>query len=104
VLKLTPSDLAKRLAAGDRLDEIAKAQGVDVKDVFSAIMKLGPGGARDILGRGFGAGGKGYGFGHHGFGGKRPGHTKDEAPQPPTQTQPSTQSGSYSGSSPKTHI
>jgi hypothetical protein len=60
VLKLTPSDLAKRLAAGDRLDEIAMAQGVDVKDVFSAIMKLGPGGAPGILGRGFGFG---FGFG-----------------------------------------
>jgi hypothetical protein len=110
VLKLTPSDLAKRLAAGDRLDEIAKAQGVDVKDVLSAIMKLGPGGAPGILGRGFGfgfgLGGMGHGFGHRGFGGKGPGHTKDQPPQPPTptQTQPSTQSGSYSGSSPKTHI
>jgi hypothetical protein len=113
VLKLAPADLAKRLAAGDRLDEIAKAQGVDVQDVFSAIMKLGPGGVSGILGRGFG--GKGHGFGHRGFGGKGPfgegpfggngpGHTKDRAPQPPTETQPSTQSGSYSASSPKTHI
>jgi hypothetical protein len=104
VLKLTPSDLAKRLAAGDRLDEIATAQGVDVKDVFSAIMKLRQGGASGILGPGFGSGGKGHGFGHRGFGGKGPGHTRGQAPPPPTQTQPSTQGGSYSASSPRTHI
>jgi hypothetical protein len=104
VLKLTPSDLAKRLAAGDRLDEIATAQGVDVKDVFSAIMKLRQGGASGILGPGFGFRGKGHGFGQRGFGGKGPGHENGQAPQPPTQTQPSTQSGSYSASSPGTHI
>jgi hypothetical protein len=103
VLKLTPSDLAKRLAAGDRLDEIATAQGVDVKDVFSAIMKLRQGGASGILGPGFGSG-KGHGFGQRGFGGKGPGHTRGQAPPPPTQTQPSTQGGSYSASSPRTHI
>jgi hypothetical protein len=106
VLKLTPSDLAKRLAAGDRLDEIATAQGVDVKDVFSAIMKLRQGGASGILGPGFGLRGKGHGFGQRGFGGKGPGHKNGQSPQPPTQTQtqPSTQSGSYSASSPGTHI
>jgi hypothetical protein len=103
VLKLTPSDLAKRLAAGDRLDEIATAQGVDVKDVFSAIMKLRQGGASGILGPGFGSG-KGHGFGQRGFGGKGPGHTRGQAPPPPTQTQPSTQGGSYSASSPRAHI
>ena len=43
VLKLTPTELAKRLASGDRLDEIAKAQGVDLKDVFTAIQKVQPG-------------------------------------------------------------
>jgi hypothetical protein len=109
VLKLTPSDLAKRLAAGDRLDEIAKAQGVDPKDVFSAIMKLGqaggPGPGFGFGDRGgFGFGGLGRGFGHRGFGGKGPGHKNGQAPPPPTQTQPSTQSGSYSASSPEAHI
>lgn len=111
VLKLTPADLAKRLAAGDRLDEIAKAQGVDPKDVFSAIMQLGPAGGPGfgfgfgIRDRGgFGFGGMGRGFGHGGFGGKGPGHKSGQAPPPPTQTQPSTQSGSYSASPPKTHI
>jgi hypothetical protein len=107
VLKLTPSDLAKRLAAGDRLDEIAKAQGVDPKDVFSAIMKLGQAGGPGFgFGDrgGFGVGGMGRGFGHGGFGGKGPGHKNGQAPSPPTQTQPSTQSGSYSASSPRTHI
>jgi hypothetical protein len=43
VLKLTPTELAKRLAARDSLATIAKAQGVDLKDVFSALQKL-PGG------------------------------------------------------------
>jgi hypothetical protein len=116
VLKLTPTDLAKRLASGDRLDEIATAQGVEVKNVFSAIMKLdqGQGGADGILGPMGGFGGRGGfgfgggmgpgGFGHHGFDGMRPDHEKGQAPAPPAQTQPSTQSGSFSPPAPKTHI
>ena len=115
VLKLTPTELAKRLAAGDRLDQIAKAQGVDLKDVFTAIQKLqqAQGGARGILGFGFGRGGFGGpggpgmghgGFGHHGFGGKGPGHKNGQAPAPPTQTQPSTQGGSFSPRPATTHI
>jgi flagellar hook-basal body complex protein FliE len=111
-LKLSPADLAKKLASGDRLDEIAKAQGVDLKDVFSAIQKAEQaqgGGGLGIFGRGgfgfggFGKGGPGKGgpgmggrFGHHGFGGKGPGHARGKPPAPPTQTQPSTQSGSFS--------
>ena len=123
VLKLTPTDLAKRLASGDRLDEIAKAQGVDIKDVFSAIMKLnqGQGGASGILGPVGGFGGRGgFGFGGPGMGGPGMGPggasaitasaararvtARAQAPAPPTQTQPSTQSGSYSPPAPKTHI
>jgi flagellar hook-basal body complex protein FliE len=101
-LKLSPTELAKRLAAGERLDAIATAQGVNVTDVFSAIQKAaqaqGGGGGIGILGgRGFGLGkgglGKGERFGHHGFGGKGPGHRWGTPPAPPTQTQPSTQSG-----------
>jgi hypothetical protein len=107
VLKLTPADLAKRLAAGDRLDEIAKAQGVNVQDVFSAITKLGQGGS-GMFGPGFGGGGLGAighgGFGHRGFQGEGPGRERGKGPQAPTQTQPSTQSGSYSTSAPRTHI
>jgi flagellar hook-basal body complex protein FliE len=113
-LKLAPADLAKKLAAGDRLDEIAKAQGVDIQDVVSAIrkaMQAQGGGGPGIFGRGgfgfgFGFGGPGKGgpgmggrFGHHGFGDKGPGHVWDKggkAPAPPTPTQPSTQSGSFS--------
>ena len=102
-LKLTPTDLAKRLAAGDRLDAIAKAQGVDLKDVFAAIQKAEQ--AQGAGGFGFGFGAFGFGFGggkngilgpiahgHRGFVG--PGHWKGKgggAPPPPTQTQPSTQ-------------
>jgi hypothetical protein len=116
VLKLTPTELAKRLASGDRLDEIATAQGVDIEDVFSAIMKLdqGPGGASGILGPmgGFrGRGGFGFGRGmghggfcHHGFDGMGPGHRKGQAPAPPTQTQPSTQSGSFAPPAATSHI
>jgi flagellar hook-basal body complex protein FliE len=107
-LKLAPADLATKLADGDRLDEIAKAQGVDIKDVFSAIQKAAQeqgGGGPGIFGRGgfgFGFGffgmdrpGMGGRFGHHGFGGKGPGHAWGKSPAPPT-TQPSTQSGSFS--------
>jgi flagellar hook-basal body complex protein FliE len=115
-LKLAPADLAKKLAAGDRLDEIAKAQGVDIKDVFDAIQKASQaqgGGGPGIFGPGsFRRGGFGFGFGgpgrggpgmggrfsHHWFGGKGPGHARDKggnAPAPPTPTQPSTQSGSF---------
>ena len=115
VLKLTPTELAKRLASGDRLDEIAKAQGVDVKDVFAAIQKLqqGQAGAPGVFGFGFGGrGGFGFGgpgmghggFGHHGFGGKGPGHKNGQAPAPPTQTQPSTQGGSFAPRPATTHI
>jgi flagellar hook-basal body complex protein FliE len=107
-LKLAPADLATKLADGDRLDEIAKAQGVDIKDVFSAIQKAAQeqgGGGPGIFGRGgfgFGFGffgmdrpGMGGRFGHYGFGGKGPGHAWGKSPAPPT-TQPSTQSGSFS--------
>jgi hypothetical protein len=112
VLKLTPTDLAKRLASGDRLDAIATAQGVDVNDVFAAIQKV-QGGAGGILGPfsgkgghrrgGFGKGGFGKGgFGRHGFGGKDPGRNGGAAPAPPTETQP--QSGSFSGKPAPAHI
>lgn len=99
VLKLTPTDLAKRLASGARLDEIATAQGVNLQDVFAAIQKAqgttgGPG-----FGFGFGLGGPGMhgGFGDHGFGGRGPGHWDKggNPPPPPTQTQP--ESGGFSG-------
>lgn len=104
VLKLPPSDLLKRLAAGERLDAIATAQGVNVQDVFSAIMKAGQG-TSGILGPGFGFGGKwGRGFGHHRFGGNGPGDENGQAPAPPTQTQPSTQSGSYAAPAGTKHI
>jgi flagellar hook-basal body complex protein FliE len=100
-LKLSPTDLAKRLAAGDRLDAIATAQGVDVADVSAAIQKAtqaaGGGGFGLFGGRGLGLGkggpGPGTRSGHHGFRGKGPGHKWGTAPAPPTQTQPSTQSG-----------
>ena len=121
VLKLTPTDLAKRLASGDRLDEIAKAQGVAIADVFSAIQKLnqGQGGASGILGPmggfggrgGFGFGGKGGGpgmghdgFGHRGFGGKGPWDKNGPAPAPPTPAPPSTQGGSFSPPATENHI
>jgi hypothetical protein len=99
-LKLSPTELAKRLAAGDSLPTIAKAQGVDLKDVFAAIQKL-----QGSTGRGgFGFGGPGFGFGfggpggmpgpggfrHFGHGHKGKGGTP---PAPPTQTQPQTQTG-----------
>jgi hypothetical protein len=120
-LKLTPTDLAKQLASGTRLPDIAKTQGVDIADVMKAIqaLNLGRGGAAGIFGfggrgGGFGGGagpggfgpGKGPGgFGHRGFGpGKGHWQKGGNAPQPPTQTQPSTQSGSYSPKAPKTHI
>jgi hypothetical protein len=122
-LKLAPADLARKLADGDRLDEIAKAQGVDIEDVFTAIRKAAQaqgGGGLGVFGLGvfghgrgafgfgfFGKGGPGMGgrFGHHGFGGKGPGHAWGKAPAPPTQTGPSTQSGSFSARpSATTHI
>ena len=129
VLKLTPTDLAKQLAAGTRLPDIAKTQGVAIADVVKAIQALNPGkgGAPGIFGFGFGFGfagprdgfagpgggfagprggfGPGMGHGHRGFGpGKGHWQKGGKAPQPPTQTQPSTQSGSYAPKAPKTHI
>jgi flagellar hook-basal body complex protein FliE len=122
-LKLAPADLARKLADGDRLDEIAKAQGVDIEDVFTAIRKAAQaqgGGGLGVFGLGvfghgrgafgfgfFGKGGPGMGgrFGPHGFSGKGPGHAWGKAPAPPTQTGPSTQSGSFSARpSATTHI
>jgi hypothetical protein len=97
VLKLTPADLAKQLAAGTRLDAIATTQGVALQDVFSAIQKAAQaqGGGGFGFGFGFGLGGKGSapgmggrGFGHGGFGGGRWRDHKGPGPQPPTQTQP----------------
>jgi hypothetical protein len=100
VLKLTPADLAKQLAAGTRLDAIATTQGVALQDVLSAIQKAAQaqgGGFGGGFGFGFGLGGKGGPpaiggrgfFGHGGFGGGRwRGHT-GTGPQPPTATQPS---------------
>jgi hypothetical protein len=103
VLKLAPADLAKQLAAGTRLDAIAKTQGVNLQDVFSAIQKAaqaqGGGGLGFGLGFGFGFGarggalgmagppGMGGRFGHGGFGGHRHLHN-GAVPPPPTQTQP----------------
>jgi hypothetical protein len=117
VLKLTPTDLAKQLAAGTRLPDIAKTQGVAIADVVKAIQALnaGKGGAPGIFGFGFGGrggfAGPGGGFGPgmgHGQRGFRPGlgHSQKggKGPQPPTQTQPSTQSGSYAPKAPNTHI
>jgi hypothetical protein len=123
-LKLTPTDLAKQLASGARLPDIAKTQGVDIADVMKAIqaLNLGPAGAPGIFGFGFGGRGGGFGgpgggfgpgkghggfFGHRGVGpGKGHWQKGGKGPQPPaqTQTQPSTQSGSYSPKAPKTHI
>jgi hypothetical protein len=117
VLKLTPTDLAKQLASGTRLPDIAKTQGVDIADVMKAIQALNLGkGAPGIFGFGFGGRGGGFagpggGFGpgmshgHRGFGpGKGHWQKGGKGPQPPTQTQPSTQSGSYAPKAPKTHI
>ncbi|MDX6564866.1 MAG: hypothetical protein QOE10_528, partial [Gaiellales bacterium] len=101
VLKLTPADLAKQLAAGTRLDAIAATQGVNLQDVFSAIQKAaqaqGAGGLGFGLGFGFGARGgvpgmggppgMGGRFGHGGFGGHRFKHN-GAVPPPPTPTQP----------------
>jgi hypothetical protein len=105
VLKLTPTDLAKQLAAGGRLDAIANTQGVALKDVLSAIQTAAKAQGGGGLGLGFGfGGGFGFGFGpggksgilgphlrgHRGFGG--PGHFKGKPgstppPPPPTTTQ-----------------
>jgi hypothetical protein len=103
VLKLTPADLAKQLAAGTRLDAIAKTQGVNLQDVFSAIQRAaqaqGGGGLGFGLGFGFGLGARGGApgmggppgvggrFGHGGFGGHRHPHN-GAVPTPPTPTQP----------------
>jgi hypothetical protein len=97
VLKLAPADLAKQLAAGTRLDAIAKTQGVDLQDVFSAIQKAAQAQGGFGFGFGFGLGGKGgapgfFGggrgfFGHRAFGGPWRNHS-GTAPPPPTQTQP----------------
>jgi hypothetical protein len=120
VLKLTPTDLAKQLAAGGRLDAIAKTQGVALKDVLTAIQTAAKAQGGGGLGLGFGfgggfgfgfGGGFGFGFGfggksgilgphlrgHRGFGG--PGQWKGKPgsvppPPPATMTQPSTQNGS----------
>jgi hypothetical protein len=119
VLKLTPTDLAKQLASGTRLPDIAKTQGVAIADVVKAIQALNLGkGGPGMYGFGFGFGfgrrggvfaGPGGGFGpgmghaHRIFGpGKGPWQQGDKGPQPPTQ--PSTQSGSYVPKGPKTHI
>jgi hypothetical protein len=103
VLKLTPAELAKQLAAGTRLDAIAKTQGVNLQDVFSAIQKaaqaqggsgigFGPGFAFGLGAKGGAPGvggppGMGGRFGHGGFGGHRFKHN-GAAPPPPTPTQP----------------
>ncbi len=100
-LKLTPTDLAKRLAAGDRLDTIAQAQGVALKDVFAAIQKAQQAQGGGGLGFGFGFG---FGFGggkngvlgprahfRPGFGGPpRLWKGKGSPPAPPTQTTQTT--------------
>jgi hypothetical protein len=117
-LNLSPTDLAKQLAAGTSLASIAKTQNVDIKTVIAAILKAqgvtaptggmggsGPAfGGRPGLGGGFG-GGFGFagpgkrGFGGHGgflgphgrgsWKGNGKGHTP---PAPPTATAPTTTS------------
>jgi hypothetical protein len=105
-LKLSPADLYAKLKAGTSLPAIAKAQGVTLSDVFSAIQKArqanAPSGAngKPVPGGGWGSGG-GPGFfgGNPGFfGGHRggrgfgppPGFGKGgPGPQPPTTTSPS---------------
>jgi hypothetical protein len=108
-LNLSPSDLAKKLAAGDSLFTIAKAQNVDAKTLMAAIQKAvgtSGGGGLGLLGPilgGHGRGGFGFGggFGRGGRGG-RPGFggphgpgVKGKAAKPPTTTAPptTTQSG-----------
>jgi hypothetical protein len=114
-LNLSPTDLAKQLAAGTSLGSIAKTQNVDIKTVITAILKAqgvsaptggqgGPGpafGGRPGFGGGFGfgfggPGKRGFG-GHGGFLGPHgrgswKGNGKGHAPAPPTATAPTTTS------------
>jgi hypothetical protein len=106
-LNLSPTDLAKKLAAGDSLFTIAKAQNVDAKTLMAAIQKavgtsgggfglLGPmlgghGRGGFGFGGGFGRGGRG---GRPGFGGPHGPGGKGKSAKPPTTTAPTTtQSG-----------